>query len=45
MNGYSGIKKLVDSPYVQVIEYPSISNAQMTLADDKSGVEIYSESV
>ena len=43
-DGYRSIKKLTNSLYVQVIEYPSIQNAQMTLADDRSGVKIYTES-
>ena len=45
-DAYRGIEKLVNiSSYMQVIEYPSIENAQMTLADDKSDVKIYTESV
>ena len=45
-DAYRGIEKLMDnSSYVQVIEHPSIPNAQMTLADDKSDVKIYTESV
>ena len=45
-DAYRGIEKLMDnSSYVQVIEHPKIPNAQMTLADDKSDVKIYTESV
>ena len=45
-DAYRGIEKLMDnSSYVQVIEHPSIPNTQMTLADDKSDVKIYTESV
>ena len=35
----------MNSSYVQVIEHPMIENAQMTLADEESGVEMYIESV
>lgn len=44
---YEGIEDLrsyKNNSYVQVIEHPSIKNAQMTLADDKSGVKAFNDS-